>query len=383
MLARALAFGPDRKLYIAAGDGGSGNDPQNNSQNLGNLLGKILRLNDDGSIPADNPFVSQGGARGEIWALGLRNPWRMSFDRNTGDLWCGDVGQNAVEEIDIIVRGANYGWRVYEGDRSNINPSILPPTAFTQPIVTYTHSFGFSVTGGYVYRGTRVPSLSDAYMYADFVTNRVWALVWDGNQVVSNTQVMTASVIPLEDLDRRYTQGVVIRVDESRDARQGLENLHEILRNYPGDCELRLLLRLADGRKVHMKCSAMPRAAGSSASMLASCMPSGTKTDTAITAAKASAEMLELMMRCPLRVKRLLRLSPSDPEFVTISLLGLNGSMFPCGGQTEASTDRPFDTRGRETGNLRRAFDSEGRTALRHRALAVLSRRSPGSGISS
>lgn len=187
-----LVFGPDGKLYVASGDGGSANDPQNNAQNLGNLLGKILRLNDDGSIPADNPFVGQAGTRGEIWAYGLRNPWRISFDRNTGDLWCGDVGQNAVEEIDLIQRGANYGWRVYEGDRSNINPGSLPPTAFTQPIATYSHAFGFSVTGGNVYRGSRQPSLVGAYLYADYVTNRVWALVWDGNQVVSNEQVMTA-----------------------------------------------------------------------------------------------------------------------------------------------------------------------------------------------
>ncbi len=185
-----LLFGPDGKLYISSGDGGSGNDPQNNAQNLGTLLGKILRLNDDGTVPADNPFIAQAGARGEIWAYGLRNPWRMSFDRNTGDLWCGDVGQNRVEEIDLIVRGANYGWRDFEGDRPNI-PGGLPP--FTPPVATYTHALGFSVTGGYVYRGTRVPSLFGAYMYADFVTNRVWALVWDGNQVVTNAQVMTAS----------------------------------------------------------------------------------------------------------------------------------------------------------------------------------------------
>jgi len=184
-----LAFGPDGKLYVASGDGGSGGDPGNNAQSLGNLLGKILRLNGDGTVPADNPFVGQTGARGEIWAFGLRNPWRFSFDRATGDLWCGDVGQGSVEEIDLIERGANYGWRVFEGDESFDNPQGLPASSFTGPVVTYTHALGQSVTGGYVYRGAELATLIGAYLYADFVTGRVWAAVHDGSQVVSNEQV--------------------------------------------------------------------------------------------------------------------------------------------------------------------------------------------------
>ncbi len=184
-----LAFGPEGMLYVASGDGGSGNDPGDHAQNLSDLLGKILRLRPDGTVPADNPFVATPGARGEIWAYGLRNPWRFSFDRNTGALWTGDVGQDAVEEIDIVERGRNYGWRVYEGDRSNINPGGLPASTFAAPVHTYSHVLGQSVTGGYVYRGSRLPSLFGAYVYGDFMTGRVWALVHDGQRVISNSEI--------------------------------------------------------------------------------------------------------------------------------------------------------------------------------------------------
>lgn len=178
-----LQFGPDGKLYIASGDGGSGNDPQNHAQNLNSTLGKLLRLNDDGSIPSDNPFAGTAGARGEIWALGLRNPWRFSFDKADGRLWLGDVGQNAIEEVNVIERGGNYGWRVYEGNRSNgsLNPQNLPPTAFDAPVYTYGHDdgplvSGQSITGGYVYRGSALPGLVGSYLFADFVNSRVWGL---------------------------------------------------------------------------------------------------------------------------------------------------------------------------------------------------------------
>jgi len=186
-----IAFGSDGRLYIATGDGGSANDPHGNAQNLGTLLGKLLRITPSGGIPADNPFVDDPAARGEIWAYGLRNPWRFSFDRQTGELWLGDVGQADIEEIDIIVKGGNYGWRIYEGNRSNINPGGQPPSAFEGPVSSYDHSLGRSITGGYVYRGSLLPSHVGAYFYADYASGRIWALVYDGNRVVSNTQVAT------------------------------------------------------------------------------------------------------------------------------------------------------------------------------------------------
>lgn len=123
-----LGFGPDGKLYIVAGDGGSGGDPNRNAQNLNTLLGKMLRINSDGSIPSDNPFVGQPNTRGEIWAYGLRNPFRDSFDRATGQIWAGDVGESAFEEIDMIVRGGNYGWNVREGFHGYPTASTPPPT---------------------------------------------------------------------------------------------------------------------------------------------------------------------------------------------------------------------------------------------------------------
>ncbi|MHC4939450.1 MAG: PQQ-dependent sugar dehydrogenase [Planctomycetota bacterium] len=189
-----LAFGPDGKLYVASGDGGSGGDPQNNGQTINTFLGKVLRLNTDGSAPADNPFRDGSGQpRDYVWAYGLRNPWRMSFDRATGDLWLGDVGQGAREEIDIVTRGANYGWRYYEGNQEYNNPQSLPASNFTAPVIDYGRSLGASVTGGYVYRGTANASLVGAYFYADFVSGRVWALVWDGNQIISNEQVASVN----------------------------------------------------------------------------------------------------------------------------------------------------------------------------------------------
>ncbi len=186
-----IAFGPDGMLYIATGDGGGANDPFDNSQNLGNLLGKVLRLDPDGGVPADNPFVGMPTARGEIWAYGLRNPWRFSFDRATGDLWLGDVGQNGFEEVDLIERGGNYGWRVYEGNSSAINPFDLPASDFAAPVIAYDHSLGASVTGGYVYRGSRLSSLVGSYLYGDFTSGNIWALVYDGDQVISAEQVAT------------------------------------------------------------------------------------------------------------------------------------------------------------------------------------------------
>ena len=183
----AIAFGPDGLLYVGVGDGGSGNDPDNNAQNLGVLLGKILRIRSDGTIPADNPYVATAGARGEIWAYGLRNPFRISFDAN-GRLWVGDVGQDQIEEIDLITRGGNYGWRVFEGTRSNVNPDGLPASQFVAPVFTYGHDLGQSVTGGAIYRGN-VAALAGAYVYGDFVSGRLWALSERGGSAGAHVQI--------------------------------------------------------------------------------------------------------------------------------------------------------------------------------------------------
>jgi len=181
-----LAFGKDGKLYIGMGDGGSAGDPQNNAQNINSLLGKILRIDVDSAvpygIPPDNPFVGKDGAD-EIWALGLRNPWRFSFDRQTGDMLIGDVGQDLWEEIDFQpfgVPGLNYGWRCYEGTHTyNLNPPCTG--VLTAPITEYSHTEGQSVTGGFVYRGIHFPSLQGIYFYADFSQGKIWALQRTGN----------------------------------------------------------------------------------------------------------------------------------------------------------------------------------------------------------
>jgi glucose/arabinose dehydrogenase len=174
-----IAFGPDALLYIGMGDGGSGGDPENRAQNPEELLGKFLRIDVDGPppyrIPPDNPFAGQQG-KPEIYALGLRNPWRFSFDRRTGELWAGDVGQNLWEEIDVIAKGKNYGWRLLEGTHC-FNPAnncelvqnVVPP------VTEYRHEQGrCSVTGGYVYRGKRLPALEGVYVFGDFCTGEIW-----------------------------------------------------------------------------------------------------------------------------------------------------------------------------------------------------------------
>jgi glucose/arabinose dehydrogenase len=175
-----IHFGPDGFLYIATGDGGSGRDPNARAQDLQTLLGKILRIDVDGGtpygFPDDNPFVDLHTALPEIWAYGLRNPWRFSFDRATGDLFIGDVGQNAVEEIDFqsasSVGGENYGWSCMEGnDSPNFNP--CDGTVLTAPILVYDHSHGCSVTGGYVYRGS-ITDLRGLYVFGDFCSGTIW-----------------------------------------------------------------------------------------------------------------------------------------------------------------------------------------------------------------
>jgi glucose/arabinose dehydrogenase len=193
-----LVFGPDGYLYIGLGDGGLANDPHENGQNLNTLLGKILRIDVDHkdpgleyAIPKDNPFANRKDARGEIWVYGIRNVWRIAFDRATKELWAGDVGQDTWEEIDIITRGGNYGWNLREGLHP-FGPKGSPPRAdIIEPIWEYNHSVGKSIIGGSVYRGKKLPALEGAYVYADYVTGQIWALWYDREkkQVAANRTI--------------------------------------------------------------------------------------------------------------------------------------------------------------------------------------------------
>lgn len=194
-----LAFGPDCYLYIGLGDGGMGGDPDKNGQNLGELWGKILRIDvdhkDEGlayAIPKDNPFVGQDGARGEVWCYGIRNVWRIAFDRETGALWAGDVGQDKYEEIDIIRKGGNYGWNLREGFHQFSPEGATPPAGVIDPVWEYDRNDGKSITGGNVYRGRRLPALVGAYIYADFVSGKIWALWYDvaTEQVTANRLIV-------------------------------------------------------------------------------------------------------------------------------------------------------------------------------------------------
>ncbi|MDH5402206.1 MAG: PQQ-dependent sugar dehydrogenase [Candidatus Heimdallarchaeota archaeon] len=178
-----IIFGDDGYLYIGLGDGGSGGDPENNGQDLTTLLGTILRIDVDNvsdsrnySIPNDNPYYSNtNGYKEEIYAYGLRNPWRMSFDIETGNLWVGDVGQNKIEEVDIIESGKNYGWNTMEGS-SCYNANTCETTGLELPVAEYDHSLGISITGGYVYRGSIHESLVGNYIFGDYGTGRIWKL---------------------------------------------------------------------------------------------------------------------------------------------------------------------------------------------------------------
>jgi len=209
-----IVFGPDRLLYAGFGDGGSGGDPQNNAQNRSTLLGKLIRIDVSGngaySVPSSNPFAGAGSARcqagsttgtascGEIYAYGLRNPWRWSFDRAspTPDIWLGDVGQGAWEEVDRIVAGGNYGWRFREGAHC-YNPSTNCPTTangapLIDPVGEYSHSLGVSITGGYVYRGTAIPELVGRYVFGDFGSGRIFALVPDSSGTLQRQEILAS-----------------------------------------------------------------------------------------------------------------------------------------------------------------------------------------------
>jgi quinoprotein glucose dehydrogenase len=202
-----LAFGADGFLYIGLGDGGLANDPHGNGQNLGTWLGSILRIDVDRkqrgknyAVPRDNPFVRRRGAQPEIWAYGLRNVWGMSFDPETGTLWAGDVGQDIWEEIDLIVRGGNYGWNLREGKHPFGPSGSGPRDDLIEPIWEYHHeTAGKSITGGHVYRGKRVPELVGCYLYADYVSGKVWALKYDEKErrVLANYTITTSESLPV------------------------------------------------------------------------------------------------------------------------------------------------------------------------------------------
>jgi CubicO group peptidase (beta-lactamase class C family) len=200
-----IVFGPDGYLYIAIGDGGLANDPYKNGQNLNTLLGKILRIDvdhkDEGrayAIPKDNPFAGQAGKRGEIWSYGMRNPWRIAFDRQTGTLWCGDVGQDLWEEIDLIVKGGNYGWNLREGVHKFGARGADPNPEFIEPIWEYHHEVGKSITGGHIYRGKKLPELAGCYLFADYVAGKVWALKYDeAKRTVDSLQTISGNIMPI------------------------------------------------------------------------------------------------------------------------------------------------------------------------------------------
>ena len=197
----SVQFGPDGKLYLSFGDGGSGGDPKGNGQNLQRLLGKILRIDIDGNpaagpyvVPADNPYATAGdSALPEIWLWGLRNPWRMSFDRATGDLWIGDVGQDAYEEVDVARQGTsnlNFGWNLMEGSHC-YNARTCSSQGLTLPVSDYGRELGCTIIGGYVYRGKAYDLLTGVYLFADYCTGTIFALDAASNALVPPVAVGT------------------------------------------------------------------------------------------------------------------------------------------------------------------------------------------------
>jgi glucose/arabinose dehydrogenase len=194
----SLAFGPDGDLYVGVGDGGSAGDPSGYGQRFDTLHGKILRLDVSGdayAIPPDNPFVGQD-ARGEIYAYGLRNPWRINFDQATGQLWVGDVGQNLWEEVNHVVSGGNYGWNRMEGFHCYEPADGCDTPGLSLPRAEYGHEFGCAITGGFVYRGHDMPELTGWYIYGDYCSGRVWGV---------DTAGATGAAIPLADTGRSIT----------------------------------------------------------------------------------------------------------------------------------------------------------------------------------
>jgi putative heme-binding domain-containing protein len=191
-----LEFGPDGYLYIGMGDTGPQQDPHGNAQAMNLLRGKMLRIDVDHAeggkayaVPTDNPFVGRAGVRPEIWAAGLREPWRYSFDPVTGELWVGDVGQDLYEEVDVVTKGENYGWNVIEGFAPFSNQYRRQGERFAPPVFAYGRKYGVSVTGGYVYRGDRASELYGAYIFGDFQSRRIFALTREGTELKTVRQI--------------------------------------------------------------------------------------------------------------------------------------------------------------------------------------------------
>ncbi len=221
----SIEFGPDGHLYIAFGDGGLRNDPHANGQNLSTLLGSILRIDVNKTsagkkygIPADNPFVNVAGARPETFAFGLRNPWRIAFDPQTGLLWAGEVGQELWEEVNVIHKGGNYGWSMREGTHAFGNREPVKGVSDPiDPVWEYDHGVGKSITGGRVYRGSRVSKLAGKYLYADYVSGSVWALSYDAStgKATRNEQVI-ANGIPVLAFGQDAAGEVYYTIDSAR-----------------------------------------------------------------------------------------------------------------------------------------------------------------------
>ncbi|MBM82704.1 MAG: glucose dehydrogenase [Planctomycetaceae bacterium] len=193
-----IKFGKDGYLYLAMGDGGGRNEPEQTAQDLTNVMGSMLRIDinnkDEGknyAIPKDNPFIGRKGAKPEIYAYGFRNPWQISFDRETGDLWVADVGQDLWEEIHVVKKGGNYGWSIREGSYNFNNNPPRNPEKPIDPVWEYDHRIGKSITGGYVYRASRLPELQGAYLYGDFISGKMWALWYDtkSGKVIKNMSI--------------------------------------------------------------------------------------------------------------------------------------------------------------------------------------------------
>jgi len=224
-----ISFGPDGYLYIGLGDGGGAGDPLGNAQNRSTLLGKIVRIDVNSasgslnySIPRDNPFVGTSqGFREEIYAYGLRNPWRFSFDSVTGRLWVGDVGQDKIEEIDIVTSGGNYGWNIMEGNLCYSPPSGCNQTGLALPIWDYNRTLGYSVIGGFVYRGAAFPELVGSYIFGDYGSGRIWALRYDGMNRTNSELAATGVRITSFGLDQKgelyicASDGYVYRLQRS------------------------------------------------------------------------------------------------------------------------------------------------------------------------